>query len=170
MPAPGTFVTYYVHDSWDNSHRAVDSPALVLEELANGVLRLQVFQWGVAPFQVEVGEFPEDLPRDAAGNPVYGGMYWREGDVPDFQSVYATAEEAATADRLEAEYEAEAEALRIRQQQETNNVKDDKAAQALSAKHAQEWTALEAKYAAPAQTTPQPTEVAKPKPKSGLSL
>jgi len=101
MPDIGDIVTYYTLDSWDGQHRVADSAAIVLAEVPGPddsptVLRLQVFQWGVAPFQAEVSEFPDEAPVDAAGNPVYGGNYWREADAdaPDFGERYAKLEDA----------------------------------------------------------------------------
>lgn len=148
MPAPGEFVTYYNHESWDNTHRVVDWPAIVLAELPDGVLRLKVFEWGKPPYDAEVGPFPDEAPKDANGNLISGGNYWREGDeAPDFDSAYAENSPEARAEAArDAAYNREVDDLKARQAKELENIPNNP--DALRAKHERELRELDARYEA----------------------
>jgi hypothetical protein len=149
MPEIGDIVIYYTHESWDNNHRVQDAPAIVTgvvpgPEEAPQVLRLKVFAYGAHPFDAEVSEFPDDIPRDAAGNPVYGAAYWREAgsDAPDFGARYeATAQ--ADAESAESDYDREIRLLEERQALERANTdKPD----SLKARHELERKQIDERY------------------------
>lgn len=93
----GDIVIYYIHESWDNNHTTVDSPAIVLATFDDSDdLVLQVFPKGGEPFQTQVGPWPDDIPRDADGKPIVGSNFWRDRgeDPPDFAEAMGEKGEA----------------------------------------------------------------------------
>src|SRR5262245_31483348 len=153
-------VTVFTHEKSDSTHSVRDKLGLVMgsfEDPVRGeVLRVKVIEWGVAPYDAEVTEFPEEAPTDAQGNIIYGGTYWREwgSDTPDFEPVY---------DRKQQElYEAEKAQLDAKQADELANVPPEKA-KGYEAKHLRDQQLLAHKYGrdwAPAQaSSPEPQAV-----------
>jgi hypothetical protein len=156
---PGDQVTVYTHEKSDEVHLTRSKVGIVLEsheEDSVEVLRVQVFEWNVAPYQVEVRPWPKEAPRDAQGNYIYGGTYWKPmgDDDPDFDSAYSQEQEEP--EITDPAYEAEANALRARQSVEEVKARTQAEKDVLHKRHMKEWEDFDTKWEGKTQVSVKP--------------
>lgn len=148
---PGDQVYVYTHEKSDDTHTTKGKVGIVLssfeDPIRGEVLRVKVLEWGTAPYDLEVAEFPAKAPVDALGNPIYGGTYYRslDGSDPDFESLYGEAENEVE-EVQDPAYEQEAEALRAKQALAEAKAKTQPERDALAKRHTKEWEDFDSKW------------------------